>query len=64
MKTTVPRADRTRIEPEWQDPGDGKPIWAALEDEGGGQVRIAPTNTGLTIPPNQDMDTSVVEAAS
>ena len=64
MKTTIRKGDTIRIKPEWQDPGDDKFHWIALEDEDGGRVRIAPTNTGLNIPPNQVVDTNMVELAS
>lgn len=64
MKKTIRKGDTIRIKPEWQDPGADKYHWVALEDEDGGRVRIAPTNTGLAIPPNQDVDTSMVELAS
>ena len=64
MKTAIKIGDQIRIKPEWQDPGDDKFIWRALEDEDGGRVLIMPTNTGLTFPPNQVVDTNMVELAS
>jgi hypothetical protein len=64
MKTTIRKGDTIRIKPEWQDPGDDNFIWVALEDEDGGRVRITPTNTGLPIPPNQVVDTNMLELAS
>jgi hypothetical protein len=64
MTTMIKKGDRIRIKPEWQDPGDDKFIWVALEDEDGGRVRIAPINTGLTILPNQIVDANMVELAS
>jgi hypothetical protein len=64
MTTMIKKGDRIRIKPQWQDPGDDKFIWVALEDEDGGRVRIAPINTGLTFPPNQVVETSMVEVAS
>jgi len=33
----IKKGDRIRIKPEWQDPGDDKFIWVALEDEDGGE---------------------------
>lgn len=45
--------DVIKIRPEYQDEGDEELIWIALEDEDGGRIRIAPLNTGLTLPPNQ-----------
>ena len=64
MTAIIKKGDRVRIKSEWQDPGDDKFIWVALEDEDGGRVRIAPINTGLTILPNQIVDTHMVELAS
>jgi hypothetical protein len=64
MKTTIRKDDRIRIKPEWQEPGDDKFIWVAVEDEDGGRVRIAPANIGLTIPANQVVDTRMAELAS
>jgi len=37
MTTMIKKGDRIRIKPEWQDPGDDKFIWVALEDEDGGE---------------------------
>ena len=64
MKRTIRQGDTIRIKPEWQDPGDDKFVWVALEDEDGGRERIAPTNTGLVFPPNQIVDAAMVELAS
>ena len=64
MKTPIRKGDVIRIKPAWQDPGDDKFTWVPIEDEDGGRVRIAPTNTGLTFPPNQIVDTNMVELAS
>jgi hypothetical protein len=64
VKATIRKGDTIRIKPEWQDPGDEKFVWVALEDEDGGRVRIAPINTGLAIPPNQVVNTNMVELAS
>jgi hypothetical protein len=64
MKTTIRKGDTIRIRPEWQDPGDEKFVWVALEDEDGGRVCIAPINTGLAFPPNQIVNSNMVELAS
>lgn len=61
MNATIRKGDAIRIKPEWQDPGDDTFDWVALEDEDGGRVRIAPTNTGLTLLPNQIVETTMVE---
>lgn len=52
---------QVRIRPEWQDPGDEQVIWVALEDEDGGRVRIEPANLGLPFPPNQVVETRMLE---
>ena len=61
---TIRAGDRVFIKPEWQDAGDEKCIWIALEDEDGGRVRISPINgmwlAGL--PTNQVAETSMLEA--
>lgn len=61
MSATIKRGDIVRIKPEWQDPGDERFIWRALEDEDGGRVKICATNTGLTFPPNQIVNVSMLE---
>jgi len=45
--------DIVKIKPEYQDAGDQKLVWIAIEDEDGGRVRISPVNTGMKLPPNQ-----------
>lgn len=57
----IKKGDTVRIKPEWQDKGDSDLHWIAIEDEDGGRVRIAPTNTGLTFPPNHTVVTSMLE---
>lgn len=61
MSATIKRGDIVRIKPEWRDPGDERFIWRALEDEDGGRVKICATNTGLTFPPNQIVNVSMLE---
>lgn len=63
MSATIKCGDVVRIKPQWQDAGDDRFIWRAMEDEDGGRVRIYPTNTGLVIPPNQIVDVSMLEWA-
>jgi hypothetical protein len=55
--------DIVRIKPEYQDEGDDLLSWIALEDEDGGRVRIAPLNTGMKFPPNQIVNTEMLETA-
>ena len=59
---TIQKGDTVRILPHWQDPGDDKLTWIATEDEDGGRVRIAPINSGMTIPPNYVVRTDMLEA--
>lgn len=60
MKRPIKRGDRIRIRPEWRDPGDDDFIWIALEDEGGGRVRIAAL-MDWPIPPHQVVTTNMIE---
>lgn len=57
----IVKGDTVRILPQWQDPGDDALHWIATEDEDGGRVRIAPTNTGLSIAPNYIVLTTMLE---
>lgn len=59
---TIQKGDTVRILPQWQDHGDDKFTWIALEDEDGGRVRISPIDSGLTIPPNYVVHTYMLEA--
>lgn len=49
----ITRGDRVFIKPEFQDEGDSKFVWVAVDDAEKGRVTIAPLNTGLAIPPQQ-----------
>lgn len=53
--------DLLTIKPEFQDEGDKDLVWIALEDEDGGRVRIFPLNTGMSFPPNQVVNTEMVD---
>lgn len=55
------KGTRLRIKPEWQDAGDDKLTWVAIEDEDGGRVRISPIDLDLPLPPNEIVDTDMVE---
>lgn len=57
----IKKGDIVRIKPEWQDEGDENFTWIALEDEDRGRIRIAPLGTGLTITPNQIVNTDMLE---
>lgn len=62
MSARIANGDTVRLLPQWRDPGDEALHWIALEDEDGGRVRIAPTDTGLTIAPHYVVLTSMLEA--
>lgn len=59
----IAAGDHVVIKPEFQDAGDDKYIWKALENEDGGRVRIAPINIGLPFTPNQIIETRMLEVA-
>lgn len=59
---TIQRGDAIRILPQWQDHGDDKLTWIAIEDEDGGRVRILPIDSGMTIPPNYVVRIDMLEA--
>ena len=61
MSARIAKGDTVRILPQWCDPGDEALHWIATEDEDGGRVRIAPTDTGLSIAPNYIVLTSMLE---
>jgi len=58
----IKKGDTVHIKPEWQDPGDETFHWIAIEDEDGGRVRIAATNTGMRMPPNQIVETKMLDS--
>lgn len=58
---TIQSGDIVRIKPEYQDKGDDKFIWQAIEDADGDRVRIAPIATGLPFPPNYIVLLSMLE---
>jgi hypothetical protein len=47
------KGDKVQIKPEWQDAGDDRFTWIAVDNEENGRVMISPTNTGLPIAPTQ-----------
>lgn len=57
----IKKGDQVRIKPEWQDEGDDSFLWLAMEDEDGGRVTICPIGTGLSYPPRQVVQTSMLE---
>ncbi len=61
MTSPIKRGDRVRIKPEWQDPGDDKLTWVAIENENGGRVRIAPVMPDMSYPPNYVVTIDMLE---
>jgi hypothetical protein len=60
-KQPIRAGQRVHIRREWQDAGDDNFIWVAVEDEDGGRVRISPVNIGLSVTPNQVVETRMLE---
>lgn len=56
----IKKGDEVKIKPEWQDKGDDKFIWIAVDDEEKGRVGIMPINTGLTFAPWSIIDVSML----
>lgn len=56
----IRRGDKVRIRPEFQDDGDNRIEWIAVDDEDGGRVRIQP-QLGLEINPTQVVAVGAVE---
>ncbi len=48
------------FKPEWQDPGDAKIAFVAIEDESGGRVLVRAL-LGLPINPEQVVDVAMIE---
>lgn len=60
----IRKDDQVFIKPEWQDAGDSKLTWWAVEDEDGGRVLITSRGTNLTIVPTQVVDVGMLEDVS
>ncbi|MCG3148098.1 MAG: hypothetical protein PCFJNLEI_01540 [Verrucomicrobiae bacterium] len=56
----IKKGDTVRIKTEWQDDGDDKIKFIAIEDEDGGRVRIE-AQLDMPINPNQVVTTEMVE---
>lgn len=57
----IKKGDEVRILPEWQDKGDDKLIWIAVDDEEKGRVMITPVNLDLPIKPQSVVRVSQIE---
>lgn len=53
----IQKGQRVVFKPEYQDVGDAKVEWRAVEDEDGGRVLVVAVNLNLTIPPSQVVKT-------
>lgn len=60
MKHKIKAGDIVKIKPEWQDEGDDKITFIAIEDEDGGRVRIE-AQLGLPLNPNEVVTTDMLE---
>lgn len=47
----ISKGDKIQIKPEFQDKGDDKFSWVAVDDAENGRVMISPIDTGLAIAP-------------
>ena len=56
----IKKGDTVKIKTEWQDAGDAKIKFIAIEDEDGGRVRIE-AQLDIPIKPNQVVKTEMVE---
>lgn len=45
------KGDKVQIKPEWQDVGDDRFVWVAVDDEEKGRVQIMPLGTDLVFAP-------------
>jgi hypothetical protein len=58
---TIQAGDIVRIKPEYQDKGDDRFVWLAVEDADGDRVRIKPITTELAFTPNHVVLLSMLE---
>ena len=56
----IRKGQQVHIKPEWQDKGDDRFTWFALEDEDGGRVRIAPLMADFAIRPETVVETRML----
>ena len=53
--------DEVKIKKQWQDDGDDKFVWVAIENEENGRVDITPSNIELRFPPIYTVTTDMLE---
>lgn len=58
----IKKGQTIQIKKHWQDEGDETLTWVAIEDQDGERVRIAPTNTGLSIAPTYVVHVTMLES--
>lgn len=56
----IKKGDRVRFKPEWQDPGDDKVEFRAMEDEDGPRIRVE-AMTESAFNPNQIVDIDMID---
>ena len=61
LKIMIHKGDTVRLKPRWQDDGDSKFKWVALDNEEKGRVTICPINIKLTIKPQYIVKTEWLE---
>lgn len=59
----IKKGDEVKILPQWQDKGDDKLKWIAVDDEEKGRVTITPINLDLKIKPQYVVKVSQIELA-
>lgn len=57
----IKKGDEVRILPQWQDKGDDKLTWIAVDDEEKGRVTIMPVNLNLPIKPQSVVRVNQIE---
>ncbi len=59
---TIRKGDQVTIKPEFQDAGDSRFTWVAVDDADKGRVTIAPINCGLAIVPTYVVTLDMLDA--
>ncbi len=60
---TITKGQRVFIKPEFQDAGDDRFAWIAVDDADKGRVTISPINTGLAIAPTYVVSLDMLQDA-
>ncbi len=59
----IRKGDRIFLKPEWQDEGDAKQTWIAVDDEEKGRVTICPITSTLAIKPTYVVQVEWIESS-